>query len=996
MTRCRSRLFYVVFIAFLVLLAQSAAMAAQVTLAWDANDPVPDGYRVFRRIAGQSYNYSSPAWSGTGTTCDIANLLDDTTYYFVVRAVADGEQSGDSNEVSFFSPAATVTHTITASAGANGSISPSGSVTVEQGASRTFTITPASHYHVANVTVDGSSVGAVTSYTFNNVSGNHTISATFALDSYTVTASAGANGSISPSGTITAGYGSSCSFSITPAAGYHVSDVRVDGSSVGPVQSYTFSGIAANHTISASFAPNSYSISASAGANGTISPSGTVAVSHGGQQTFTISANAGYQISSVTVDGSSVGAVSSYTFSNVTSNHSISATFSAASHVISAQAGQGGSITPSGQVSVSHGGSRTFSIAAAAGYEIDDVRVDGSSVGAVSSYTFSNVTADHSIEALFASVNQPPVADAGPDQTVDEGLSVQLSGLNSMDADDGIAAFAWRQIEGPAVALSSTNTAETSFTAPTVDSAGLSLVFELTVRDYAGQTASDTCIVNITWINVPPVAQAGADQTVAEGQVVQLDGGNSVDSDDNITAYQWRQTGGPAVALSDAAAAAPFFTAPDVGTEGASLTFQLTVVDSGGLQDSDSCIVNVTWQNQPPVADAGPDQQVLEGTEVQLDGTNSSDPDDGIASYQWTQTDGPPVALSDATAAAPLFVSPNVDGQGTSMTFRLTVKDNNGLSHHDTCTVNVSWENLPPVADAGPAQTVNEGQLTYLDGNGSNDPDDGIASYAWTQTAGPSVVLSDPGTAQPSFTAPYVDAQGVSLSFKLTVTDLGGLKAEDTTIVNISWQNQAPVADAGSDQETQPTQLTALSGLGSHDPDDGISTYQWRQTSGPPVTINNATSAQATFEAPGTEAVASMRLSATQTDAQMTFQLTVTDQGGLQDADECVVTLVEPGAALPEPDTEAPELQLTSPDANFIITRRSKIDLEGTAWDNTAVDRVVWETSAGYRGVASGTTSWKIEDIRLQRWFNAITITAYDKEGNAGSIQVYVFAGLWR
>jgi hypothetical protein len=100
------------------------------------------------------------------------------------------------NEFEVYNSGGTPTYTITASAGANGSISPSGSVVVNQGANQTFTITPNSGYQVSTVTVDGASVGAVTSYTFSNVQANHTISATFTAT--------GTDSNIAPSGT---GYG---------------------------------------------------------------------------------------------------------------------------------------------------------------------------------------------------------------------------------------------------------------------------------------------------------------------------------------------------------------------------------------------------------------------------------------------------------------------------------------------------------------------------------------------------------------------------------------------------------------------------------------------------------------------------------------------------------------------------------------------------------------------------------------------------------------------
>src|SRR5207249_4809440 len=122
---------------------------------------------------------------------------------------------------------------VSASAGPNGAISPSGSVGVNDASARAFTITPNAHYHVTDVLVDGASVGAVTSYSFAAVAANHTIAASFAIDTYTLSASAGSNGSIAPNGTTTLNYGASQTFTITPDAHYHVANVLVDGASAG-------------------------------------------------------------------------------------------------------------------------------------------------------------------------------------------------------------------------------------------------------------------------------------------------------------------------------------------------------------------------------------------------------------------------------------------------------------------------------------------------------------------------------------------------------------------------------------------------------------------------------------------------------------------------------------------------------------------------------------------------------------------------------------------
>jgi len=146
---------------------------------------------------------------------------------------------------------------------------------------------------------------------------------------------------------------------------------------------------------------SSNSITASAGTGGSITPSGAATVSSGTSKTYAIAAATGYSIADVKVDGVSVGKVASYTFSNVTANHTIAASFTVQSYSITASAGTGGSITPSGAATVSSGASKSYAIAAATGYSISDVKVDGVSAGKVASYTFSNVTANHTIQASF-------------------------------------------------------------------------------------------------------------------------------------------------------------------------------------------------------------------------------------------------------------------------------------------------------------------------------------------------------------------------------------------------------------------------------------------------------------------------------------------------------------------------------------------------------------------------------------------------------------------
>jgi hypothetical protein len=347
--------------------------------------------------------------------------------YHVADVLVDGESAGAINTYTFTSvngnhsisaTFAINTYTITASAGPHGSITPSGEISVNYNASQSFIIAANTGYHIVDVAIDGSSIGVPDNYTFNSIIADHSISASFAINSYTITASAGLNGSISPSGTVVVNYGDNLTFNINPNTGYHIVDVLVDGGSIGATGSYTFNSITSNHTISASFAISSFNISATAGLNGTITPSGNIVVNYGADQTFAINPNPGYHIVDVLVDGITVGAIGSYTFYDVIANHSITASFGLETYLITASAGANGNISPSGNVIVNLGDSKTFNINANIGYHILNVLVDGSSVGAPSSYTFDNVTANHSISATFEIDSYIIVASAGPNGSI--------------------------------------------------------------------------------------------------------------------------------------------------------------------------------------------------------------------------------------------------------------------------------------------------------------------------------------------------------------------------------------------------------------------------------------------------------------------------------------------------------------------------------------------------------------------------------------------------
>ncbi len=149
-----------------------------------------------------------------------------------------------------------------------------------------------------------------------------------------------------------------------------------------------------------------HTITATAGEGGTIEPNGDVIVAEGTDKTFTFTVDEGYELGAVKVDGDSVEVKEdSYTFKKVEADHTIEVTFNkikAPQYTITAKAGEGGSIDPSGDVAVVEGTSQTFTITPDAGYKIAEIKVDGIVVETVSSYTFENVTGPHTIEVSFS------------------------------------------------------------------------------------------------------------------------------------------------------------------------------------------------------------------------------------------------------------------------------------------------------------------------------------------------------------------------------------------------------------------------------------------------------------------------------------------------------------------------------------------------------------------------------------------------------------------
>ena len=253
---------------------------------------------------------------------------------------------------------------------------------------------------------------------------------------------------------------------------------------------------------------------------------------------------------------------------------------------------------------------------------------------------------------------------------------------------------------------------------------------------------------------------------------------------------------------------------------------RLTVWDNNGMQASYTATVTVGWRNggtvdeeapgnsrAAPVADAGDDRTVTEGTLVYLAGTHKGG--DAGTSFQWIQVGGPDVKLMDANAADPSFRAPKLSGmEPVELVFSLRVWDGPVGSAADHVAVRVVSANSPPVANAGGTIEAKQGDTITLDGAGSRDADGDNLTYRWEQVLRPGDVhvgfSAGPAglaTFGSGLSATFVADEAGTYSFILTVSD-GKAVSQDTATVVIR-PVLAPAAPAPSDEEDREAPLVA-------------------------------------------------------------------------------------------------------------------------------------------------------------------------------------------
>lgn len=274
-----------------------------------------------------------------------------------------------------------------------------------------------------------------------------------------------------------------------------------------------------------------------------------------------------------------------------------------------------------------------------------------------------------------------------------------------------------------------------------------------------------------------------------------------------------------------------------------------------------------------PVAVAGLNFSLQEGSSGELDGTASFDLDGDPLTYRWKAPEG--ILLSDTTSPTPEFTAPYVS-DNTIYNIRLIVNDGVDDSDPAEVSVTVLQVNIAPEVNAGPDLNFVEGSSVSLDGSASFDPDGDALSYSWKSLD--AIVLFNTASVNPSLILPQVTVN-TSYRFTLVVNDGALNSGTDTVTVTSIQVNKKPVAYAGGDFSLDENEAGELDGSLSQDGDNDPLTYLW--TAPPQVTLSSLTDPKPTFTAP-----------AVIRDSVLRFSLVVNDGGRDSDPDIVQVTIV--------------------------------------------------------------------------------------------------------
>ena len=291
--------------------------------------------------------------------------------------------------------------TVTTTAGAHGAVTPNGAVSVNDGDNKSFDIFPGIGYEIDEILLDSAPQIVANPFTVVNVTADMTLDVTFKLQTLTVTASAGANGSVAPSGATPVTYGDGYQLDITPDTGYEIDEILLDGAPQTVANPYIVPSVEANHTVVVSFKLQTKYVTISSGANGTTTPTGVQPVLYGSNLSVTMLPSTGYETNSILVDSVSRPVANPYIVLNVTADTTFYADFKLQTKIVTASAGAGGSITPTGAVPVTYGQTQQFTATFDPGYATQSILWNSVAQTVANPYTTPAVTGDSTLEYSF-------------------------------------------------------------------------------------------------------------------------------------------------------------------------------------------------------------------------------------------------------------------------------------------------------------------------------------------------------------------------------------------------------------------------------------------------------------------------------------------------------------------------------------------------------------------------------------------------------------------
>jgi len=484
--------------------------------------------------------------------------------------------------------------------------------------------------------------------------------------------------------------------------------------------------------------------------------------------------------------------------------------------------------------------------------------------------------------------DQKPIAITGNDQTVSEGDTVFLSGVQSYDPEGTAITYAWTEIGSSDLTINNNTTSVANFTAPAVVSQR-AYTLGLVVTDASGNASiQDTMQVNIEPISNAPVITLGSNQSVlSDAATTNVTLSVSIQDADQVSGHTiaWFAPAGVTDQDGNTTNANFEFDVPDSLSETRNFEFIVQVTDSDSNTVTDSVIVTVNVGNQRPVAEAGSHQEVAEGATVYLSGVSSSDPENAALTFAWTEIGSSDLTINNSTASVANFVAPTVTSRQV-YTLGLIVTDGSMTSVQDTVQVGINPISQAPVISLGTNESV-DASATTANLSLTVDIDDADQAsghtIVWYAPSGVSDQDADTTNATFVFDVPDSLVSTQYYEFVVKVTDADGNAVTDNVTVTVNVGDRIPVAVTGSDQSVPEGSTVFLNGVSSYDHEGTAITYAWTEIGTTDLTINSNTASVANFTAP---TVANTRV--------YTIGLVVTDAGGNASVQDTVQITIEP------------------------------------------------------------------------------------------------------